>query len=114
MRHASGDYYRFVDVDDQLPPDSLEQLVRCAEKNQSDLVLAAYTVASRLPSSTMMISKCCQLWRRMLFRQASKYLAPFQTGIMTLIKGRCSMVFTSYGGKRFGKARRTGALIAFW
>ena len=23
MRHASGDYYRFVDVDDQLPPDSL-------------------------------------------------------------------------------------------
>ena len=36
MRHASGDYYRFVDVDDQLPPDSLEQLVRCAEKNQSD------------------------------------------------------------------------------
>lgn len=32
MRHASGDYYRFVDVDDQLPPDSLEQLVRCAEK----------------------------------------------------------------------------------
>ena len=46
----------------------------------------------------------CQLWRRMLFRQASKYLAPFQTGIMTLMKGRCSMVFTSYGGK--GSARR--------
>ena len=41
MRHASGDYYRFVDVDDQLPPDSLEQLVRCAEKNQRCWSLAS-------------------------------------------------------------------------
>lgn len=58
MRHASGDYYRFVDVDDQLPPDSLEQLVRCAEKNQSDLVLAAYTEVLGTTRTVRDLGKC--------------------------------------------------------
>ena len=37
-----GDYVRFIDCDDTLPPDSLDILVRKARGNGSDLVIAAY------------------------------------------------------------------------
>ena len=38
-----GEYIRFIDCDDTLPPDSLETLVSKAQQNGSDLVIAAYT-----------------------------------------------------------------------
>ncbi len=43
VRHANGQYIRFVDVDDVLPEDSLEKLTQNALQHDSDLVLAAYT-----------------------------------------------------------------------
>jgi glycosyltransferase involved in cell wall biosynthesis len=43
LPHCRGTYVRFVDCDDLLPKDSVEILVRKAEENDSDLVLAAYT-----------------------------------------------------------------------
>ncbi len=43
IAQCRGVYTRFVDADDVLPMDSIEHLVRCAEENHADLVLAAYT-----------------------------------------------------------------------
>lgn len=43
LERCRGEYIRFVDADDALPPLSMEQLVRRARENESDLVLAAYT-----------------------------------------------------------------------
>ena len=40
---CQGKYIRFVDSDDTLPPDAMAHLVRKAEENGSDLVMAAYT-----------------------------------------------------------------------
>ena len=40
---SRGRYVRFVDADDQLPPDSMRILVEKAGENDCDLVLAAYT-----------------------------------------------------------------------
>lgn len=40
---CQGKYIRFVDGDDTLPPDAMALMVRKAEENGSDLVLAAYT-----------------------------------------------------------------------
>lgn len=43
LAHCTGKYVRFVDADDVLPPGSMESLLRKAEENGSDMVLAAYT-----------------------------------------------------------------------
>lgn len=43
LERCRGEYIRFVDVDDTLPPDSMATLVEKAQANASDLVLAAYT-----------------------------------------------------------------------
>ena len=40
---CAGEYIRFIDCDDTLPPDSLETLVSKAQHHGSDLVIAAYT-----------------------------------------------------------------------
>ena len=40
---CQGEYIRFIDCDDTLPPDSLETLMSQAQLNGSDLVIAAYT-----------------------------------------------------------------------
>ncbi len=53
-----GKYIRFVDSDDELPTDSIEQLVTRAEQNGSDLVLAAYTNVIGL------LRKVCALEKR--------------------------------------------------
>lgn len=43
IRASRGQYIRFVDADDCLPPDSMRLLVEKAQKHECDLVLAAYT-----------------------------------------------------------------------
>lgn len=42
IRFAAGKYLQFVDSDDYLEPDYTENLVRCAEQNRADLVIAHY------------------------------------------------------------------------
>ena len=39
---AAGEWVRFVDADDWLPPDSIEKLLRRVERERSDLVMAGY------------------------------------------------------------------------
>ncbi len=39
---AAGEWVRFVDADDQLPPDSIEKLYRRVTRENSDLVIAGY------------------------------------------------------------------------
>ena len=39
---ASGEWIRFVDADDTLPPDSIEKLLTRAQREKSDLVIAGY------------------------------------------------------------------------
>lgn len=43
IRLSRGRYIRFVDADDLLPPDSMQQLAEKARDGRCDLVLAAYT-----------------------------------------------------------------------
>ena len=43
IRESRGQYIRFVDADDILPPDSMRLLVEKAQEHDCDLVLAAYT-----------------------------------------------------------------------
>ncbi len=43
LAHCRGQYVRFVDADDRLPPGSMQRLLRIARENASDLVLGAYT-----------------------------------------------------------------------
>lgn len=43
LERSRGEYIRFVDVDDTLPPESMAALVEKAQANGSDLVLGAYT-----------------------------------------------------------------------
>lgn len=38
-----GEYVRFIDADDEVPPGSMRALLTSARENDSDLVLAAYT-----------------------------------------------------------------------
>ena len=42
LKQCEGKYIRFVDADDTLPPDSIEQMVRRAEKDRADLVIGGY------------------------------------------------------------------------
>lgn len=42
--HAEGKYILFVDGDDYLDKEYIEKLVECAEKNNSELVIAGYTM----------------------------------------------------------------------
>lgn len=42
LEEASGEWVRFVDADDQLPPDSMEKLYRRVIRERSDLVIAGY------------------------------------------------------------------------
>lgn len=41
---AKGDYYIFVDGDDYLGSDYIKDLVECAVKNESELVICGYTL----------------------------------------------------------------------
>ena len=43
IARSRGAYIRFVDADDCLPPDSMRHLLDCAQVDECDLVLAAYT-----------------------------------------------------------------------
>lgn len=43
IEHASGKYVMFVDSDDYLEPTLTESLVKCAETNGADTVIAAYS-----------------------------------------------------------------------
>lgn len=58
IRHTEGKYIRFVDADDCLPEDSLEKLTACAEKQESDLVLAAYTEVLGKQRTVRDLGKC--------------------------------------------------------
>lgn len=42
MRHATGEYYSFLDADDFFEPDMLERAVACADETGSDVVLYGY------------------------------------------------------------------------
>lgn len=44
IEHATGKYVLFVDSDDYLGKNYIEDMVRCAEKNNSELVIAGYTL----------------------------------------------------------------------
>ncbi|MDR0988022.1 MAG: glycosyltransferase [Prevotellaceae bacterium] len=58
---ASGEYVYFLDSDDYLPPDAIEQLARAAERERPDFVIGNFTIegsghsapALRLPSGTL-------------------------------------------------------------
>lgn len=43
LSHARGDYYLFIDGDDYISDDYVEDMVMCAEKNSSELVICGYT-----------------------------------------------------------------------
>ncbi len=42
LERCTGKYIRFVDADDTLPAESMEQMVRRAEKDRSELVIGGY------------------------------------------------------------------------
>ena len=42
LKRCSGEWIRFVDADDELPPESIAQLARTVLTEKSDLVMAAY------------------------------------------------------------------------
>lgn len=42
LDHARGDYVTFIDSDDGIRPDYLENLVRCTEKSGAELVISGY------------------------------------------------------------------------
>ena len=42
LEMASGEWIRFVDADDQLPPDSIDKLLTRVQDEKSDLVIAGY------------------------------------------------------------------------
>ena len=44
IEHATGKYLLFVDSDDYLSEDYVESMAICAEKNNSELVIAGYTL----------------------------------------------------------------------
>lgn len=44
LSHANGDYYLFIDGDDYISADFVEDLLMCAEKNHSELVICGYTI----------------------------------------------------------------------
>lgn len=43
LKECRGEYVRFVDADDVLPPGSMQTLLSKAQQNASDLVIAGYT-----------------------------------------------------------------------
>lgn len=43
LEKAQGEYIRFVDADDALPPGSIRLMAEAMEKNQADLAIAPYT-----------------------------------------------------------------------
>lgn len=47
MVHASGEYYMFVDSDDYIDPDMIEQMVRVSQKEQADIVQCFYRMEFR-------------------------------------------------------------------
>ncbi len=60
MTYATGKFYRFVDVDDHLPEDSLAHLVSQMEENSSDMVIAAYTEVLGNIRNVRDLGKCCE------------------------------------------------------
>lgn len=44
LSFANGDYYIFIDGDDFIGSDYIKDLVECAVKNQSELVICGYTL----------------------------------------------------------------------
>lgn len=42
ISHARGEYITFIDADDELHPDFLENLYRCMESTRADLVIGGY------------------------------------------------------------------------
>jgi len=44
LDHASGGYYIFVDSDDYIGQNYIQELVECATENQSELVICGYTL----------------------------------------------------------------------
>lgn len=58
LEECQGEYIRFVDADDVLPPDSMRALLGKARENGSDLVIAGYTEVVGSMRSPRCLRKC--------------------------------------------------------
>ena len=58
LEHCRGEYIRFVDADDVLPPGSMRALLEKARENGSDLVIAGYTEVMGPMRSPRCLRKC--------------------------------------------------------
>ncbi|MBR2718213.1 MAG: glycosyltransferase family 2 protein [Clostridia bacterium] len=58
LRHCRGEFIRFVDADDVLPPGSMRTLLEKARDNGSDLVIAGYTEVVGPMRTARCLRKC--------------------------------------------------------
>lgn len=83
LDHCRGEYVRFVDADDAVPPDSLEHLLSSAREHGSDLVMAAYTEVLAGTRSLRCLNKRNEAVEQPEFlRRLEKYANSFYYGVL--------------------------------
>lgn len=83
LEYCHGEYVRFVDADDSLPPDSMQVLLDKAQTQQCDLVLGAYTEVLLGTRTVRDLGKCEDTVDNDEFlRRLEKYSNSFYYGVL--------------------------------